>query len=446
LKSIRGWLETGQAPEPEKVYEMVKKAWKTYIEFSDEVIYDFLTLWTIGTYFFHLFNSYPYIYIGGLKQTGKTKVLTVASLMCFNAISSNNLSTPSIFRLIQSGRCTLLMDETEKLVNKERASELRNLLLSGYKKGMKVYRTEKTRGEKLVPEAFEVYSPKMIANIYGLEDVLEDRCILIIMRRAKNAEIGNREPKADDQIWQDIRDCLYTFCLSYWQKISECYERSEGSEPTEYNISERDYELWKPILALAKFFSFTSVASQHAHPTQPTLFDKILRFAKEKVEEKKVENITETGEYVLVQTLLKIVNESSFYKVKAIKGAMAENYDEEQKWLTTEWIGRALKRLGFTEKRRVGTGVEYNLSKEAVLDLAERLQVKLEKQEDEQPILVSVKSWCLANRNEMGEISLTELAEFITKELKQDPKHVVTTAFNQGILMPSNKPGLMVVV
>jgi hypothetical protein len=46
-------------------------------------------------------------------------------------------------------------------------------LLSGYKKGGKVYRTEKTKGERLVPEAFDPYSPKMIANISGLEDVLE---------------------------------------------------------------------------------------------------------------------------------------------------------------------------------------------------------------------------------------------------------------------------------
>ncbi|NJL94965.1 MAG: hypothetical protein HC915_15205, partial [Anaerolineae bacterium] len=35
------------------------------------------------------------------------------------------------------------------------------------------------------PQAFEVYSPKILANIAGLEDVLASRCIPIPMRRAE---------------------------------------------------------------------------------------------------------------------------------------------------------------------------------------------------------------------------------------------------------------------
>jgi len=56
--------------------------------------------------------------------------------------------------------------------------------------------------------------------------------------------------------------------------------------------------------------------------------------------------------------------------------AMAHKYDEEQKWLRSEWIGKALKRLGFAEKRRVGTGIEYYLRRKEVEDLAIRIGVK----------------------------------------------------------------------
>lgn len=60
--------------------------------------------------------------------------------------------------------------------------------------------------------------------------------------------------------------------------------------------------------------------------------------------------------------------------------------------------------------------------------------------------MISVKSWCLANRNERSEISLHELAKFIEQELKQNAQRVIQIAFNQAILMPSPKPGKAVVI
>jgi len=261
LESINAFLN-GATVDPLEVYQNVKNAWMTYIEFQNPDLYDFLTLWTIGTYFFHLFKAYPYVYFGGIKRSGKTKALTVAYLMCFNAVFSCNISTASLFRLIQSGRCTVLMDETEGLNNPERKQDFRSLLLSGFKKGARVYRTEKTSKERLVPEAFEVYSPKMIANIRGIEDVLEDRCIVIIMRRGKNRAIINVEPDVDDPVWQKIRDQLHIFYLTNWEKIQSIYldfgEVSEVSEEVnilgikENILTARDWELWKPILTLAK--------------------------------------------------------------------------------------------------------------------------------------------------------------------------------------------------
>jgi hypothetical protein len=38
-------------------------------------------------------------------------------------------------------------------------------------------------GDDLKPQAFDVYSPKILAAIMGLEDILASRCIAIPMRR-----------------------------------------------------------------------------------------------------------------------------------------------------------------------------------------------------------------------------------------------------------------------
>ena len=70
---------------------------------------------------------------------------------------------------------------------------------------------------------------------------------------------------------------------------------------------------------------------------------------------------------------MKLVKIPEYYRVKKIRDQMELQYDEEQKWLTTQWIGRALGRLGFKDKRRLGVGVEYKLTPEAVSNLVERL-------------------------------------------------------------------------
>jgi len=362
LKSIEAWLNGEVWVDPREVYVAVKTAFETYIEFEDDRVYDFLTLWSIGTYFYHLFNSYPYLNIHGMKQTGKTKLDTLLSLICFNAVFSNNISTASAYRLVQSGRCTLIMDETEKLRNPERQIDFRNMLYAGYKKGAVVYRTHK---DTLKPEPFEVYSPKVVTNIRGIEDVLEDRCITIIMKRGKNLEITNREIPMEAEVWQEIRDMLYVFYLSNFNEVSELTEQMNLLERVTSKLKQRELEIWKPILTLAYYFD------KHFNG----LFETICRFAESKSQEKLVENLTETLDYLLVQTLHVLVKEPDFYRVKDIKEEMVKNMDEPQKWLTCKWVGNALRRLGFTEKRRFGTGYQYYLTPEKVKDLMERLGI-----------------------------------------------------------------------
>jgi len=367
LQSVKAWLEGKATVEPQEVYTAVKTIFEKYMEFDEPILYDFASLWTIGTYFFHLFPAYPYLYIGGMKRVGKTKMLQIMKELCFNAILSGDMSTASLFRLVQSGRCTVLLDETEELSNPETKESIRRLLLNGYKRAGVVFRTDKDSG---VPEAYEVYSPKAIANIKGLEDVLEDRTITIILKRGKNPQIINSEIRPEQPFWQQTRDMLYLF---YMERFSELGELNECSElGGEDGLNERERELWKPILALAKYFN------QRFNG----LYDRIKEFAKRKVKEKLVENMTETGDYLLVQTLLETVQTEAYYKVKEVKEALASKFDEPQKWLTTKWVGNALKRLGFKEKRRVGTGYEYKLSPEAVRDLAERLNISTDMEDD----------------------------------------------------------------
>lgn len=417
-----------------ELFSEIRRTWQEYIEFPQEEVYDLMTLWTIGTYFFHLFESYPYIYIGGAKQTGKSKTLTVLQCLAFNAIFSHNMSTATLYRLIQNARATLLLDETEKLSNPETAREYRSILLGGYKKGSYVYRTEKSTKEKLVPQAFECYAPKALANIGGIEDVLQDRCITITMRRTLNMRVMSNMPREEDPRWQELRNLLYSLFFRNWREVKDVYDKVEkpwallefsciggisdrvaflgndthnatppiasnkcnlarnatnytqgsGDATNATNVTQniymaarvfrmlgREWELWRPIMALALFFEMKGVSG---------LLDRIAKLACNLIEQKWIEDTTTSMDAMLIRALLSLVDgiaKPEWFSVRDIKEALQEAYggkEEMPDWINNRRIGRAMRRLGFSRKR-VKAGSEWLLDPKQVQDLADRMGV-----------------------------------------------------------------------
>jgi len=401
LKDVKDFLK-GKTVNVLDVYFKVLDLYKEFIEFPDNRLYEYHALWSIGSYFHHLFNTFPYLYVGGVKRSGKTKTLALHSCIDFNAIFSNNMSVSSLYRVIQNSRATLLIDETEKLSNPNRALEFRNILLSGYKKGAKTFRVEKGPKDRLEPEAFEVYSPKILANIQGLEDVLEDRCIMTFMQRSINKTIVNREIDFNDTRFSELRSELCELFLLHWKEIDEIYHEisqcselselcaylktkpeKEGMEGYEY-LSSRELELWKPIFTLASFFDkhvlvFTNSPS--------SLCSLMFSLACSQALQRHIENMTETGEDILVACLLDIVQPGQltyWIKVKDVKAKVSKQFEETQEWLTSHWIGSALRRLGFHDKRRVGTGYEYEIPYEKLEILRQRMQIPELKETEEE--------------------------------------------------------------
>lgn len=322
------------------------------------------TLWIIGTYFFPLFNAYPYVYVGGIRESGKTKLLTLSSCLSFNSVFSVNISVASIFRLLQNCRSSLFVDETEMLSNLGRAEELRSILLGGYKKGTAVYRTRKTRNGDFIPEPFEVHGPKMLANIEGLEGVLESRCVQVLMRRGADKAITNREIETDDPTWQQIRDLLYSFLMKYWKGIKQSYSEIQNDT----SLSNRNWELWKAIFAMARFFD-------------TTLLESMKNLADAIVGEQKTQDF-DTPESILLETLLILVDEDGFYKLSEIKDDFVSRL-ENCRYVDNRYVGRLLRRLVFNNKRRRGTGFVYFLQVSDVRKQAQSLGIDLDGEHSE---------------------------------------------------------------
>jgi hypothetical protein len=131
------------------------------------------------TWVYDDFNELPYLRLRGEPGSGKTRFLLTVGSLCYKPIFASGASTVSpLFRILDSFRGTLVIDEGDFRLSDERA-EIVKILNNGNSKGFPVLRSEATgsRGE-FNPRAYEVYGPKLIATRSYFEDrALESRCL-----------------------------------------------------------------------------------------------------------------------------------------------------------------------------------------------------------------------------------------------------------------------------
>ena len=260
IEHIDKWIENnGYIPkiesiETKELFDKINIEFKKYLDLPKEEWYDYLTLWIIGTYVYSFFEAYPMVYLYGLKNTGKTKVMTLCSLIAFNGEMFVGITPATLFRITESDKPSLFLDEIEKMldVKKEGSTDIEAMLNSGYKRGATVPRCEKIRDKQEV-KRFNVYCPKMFAHVDGkVSRTLISRCIRIIMERAKPKDPrSERWQEKHNPIWQELRNELYIWALNNWKMVLYYYEGNEKVKK-EIDIDNRAWELWHPILVLSK--------------------------------------------------------------------------------------------------------------------------------------------------------------------------------------------------
>lgn len=357
---IKSWLYEDFKVDPALLFADIKAIFDKYLDFKEKNISDFLSFWVIGTYFYPIFESYPYVALWGPKASGKTKVLDVAEKLCLNAIHSASITSSALFRTIEQSSCALLIDEAENLRDTKGSKDLLSLLHAGYKRGSVVIRSEGER--KFEPKSFIHYSPKMIATITGMQEVLESRCIRITMLKTKNPEKANRNVSESGEDWPFIRHMLYCFALQFFKEIQEIYVIINKTICSE-GISGRDAELWSPILAIAKFLDNGNDG----------VFENLLQFAKKKSQEAKSTGIDDfTNSMLLALKDITFLKEEDIY-IKEIKEKQSSYLETDPEKISPKKIGSTIRGLSLAEKcDRTRHGFKYTIRKKTVEDLIER--------------------------------------------------------------------------
>lgn len=131
------------------------------------------------SWIYDAFNELPYLRVRGDPGTGKTRFLTVIGSICYKAmLVSGASSVAPVFRMLDSFRGTLVIDESDFRMSDEKA-EFVKILNNGNGRGFPVLRCEPSGSSReFSPRAYSVYGPKIIATRGAFEDrALETRCL-----------------------------------------------------------------------------------------------------------------------------------------------------------------------------------------------------------------------------------------------------------------------------
>jgi len=200
-------------------------------------------LWIAHTHAFAAASATPRLAIQSAeKRSGKTRLLEVLDLLVHEPVSTANITAAAMFRLLQDETPTLLIDEVDSVFTRAgKGNEtLRGVLNAGYRRGGVIIRTVAGGAER-----FPVFAPVALAGIGELPDTVQDRSIVIRLRRREDQPVErlhHREVEADCFALRGSLDA--------W---SEAHLGSLASRhpafPTE--LGDRAADIWEPLFAIA---------------------------------------------------------------------------------------------------------------------------------------------------------------------------------------------------
>ncbi|MBF0230043.1 MAG: hypothetical protein HQK63_10745 [Desulfamplus sp.] len=308
---------------PNDFFESIKDTAKRYIYFQKEEHYNLYIIWIIGTYFYPIFQAYPYLFISGTKDSGKSTVMEFGESLALNGQKVTTITQAAMGKNISTQRCTLFLDQTERIDLK-----LIAILADSYKK---------TGGKRMVSQGnstqeFDTFCPKVFGGFKELPYDLADRCIRFNMlksRKQLNAFMG-----INDSL-REHRHQIYSFLMMKSDEVKDVYESLESD-------SSRKGELWKPLHAIAQ----------------------VLGLPKQKIDKLKLifdECLSQSGQSITFEEeiLLRVLYEKANNELKSIFilktsdiTTLMKNYDSDIKAVTPQWLGIRISLFDLAENKR----------------------------------------------------------------------------------------------
>ncbi|WP_369370128.1 DUF3631 domain-containing protein [Promicromonospora sp. Populi] len=227
--------------------DQVRSALSRYVILPDEHAMTGVVLWIAATHAMPAWTHATRLVIWAPeKACGKSRLMQLIRAMCHRELMAINVSSSAMYRAIsgaESDPPTVLLDEADTVFGAKAAGDedLRGLLNGGFERGAYTLRYNAARDDV---DKLSTFAMAALAGIGRMPDTIEDRAVLISMRRRKpGEEVAPYRKRRDGAPLDRLRVRLNRWVRANMQTL----ELAVPPMPVE----DRPADLWEPLVAVA---------------------------------------------------------------------------------------------------------------------------------------------------------------------------------------------------
>jgi hypothetical protein len=239
-----GRAPAAPAPDGAALLDALLAALTRYVILPSPHAADAVALWIAATHAQPAWAHAPRLVIRAPeKRCGKSRLLDVVEATCHNPFITVNSSPAAVYRSITDDPPTLLVDEADTIFGPkaEGNEDLRGLLNAGHQRNRPAKRYDANSNRV---ESIPTFAMAALAGIGAMPDTIEDRAVIIRMRRRAPGETVHPYRHRRDR--PPLR--TLAFQLAKWLRADlAALEAAEPAMPVE----DRAADTWEPLTAIA---------------------------------------------------------------------------------------------------------------------------------------------------------------------------------------------------
>jgi hypothetical protein len=244
--------DNGQQPEHVDgalLLDEVHQALVRYVAFSSPEAADAVTAWIACTHAQVAWEHATRLVIKSpVRRCGKSRTLEVLVELAHQVLATTNISVAALVRSIGLvDPPTIVLDEADTVFatrrgeRSESAEDLRGILNSGHARGWPYIRWDATTRKR---EECPTFAMAAIAGIGDLPDTIEDRAVIVTMRRrAPGEQVARFRRKRSVPPLRALRERLHEWMASIAGELAD-------AEP-DLPVEDRAADVWEPLVAVA---------------------------------------------------------------------------------------------------------------------------------------------------------------------------------------------------
>jgi uncharacterized protein DUF3631 len=178
------------------------------------------------------------------KRCGKSRLLDVVEATCYHPLITVNISPAALVRSIGDDPPTLLLDESDTVFGKKAGDnheDLRGIINAGHQQNRPYVRWDATTRQ---PEHCPTFAMAALAGIGSMPDTIEDRAVMVRMRRRAPGEtVRPYRNRRDAPPLHALRDRLTAWVRGHLDELTD-------AEP-DMPVEDRAADNWEALIAVA---------------------------------------------------------------------------------------------------------------------------------------------------------------------------------------------------